>query len=140
MRWLAAIVLVGFTAWVGETSPAPYTQEQPTERAASAEGLAAYLAQSLAGRRMASGERYDPKAMVAAHPTYPFGTLVQVTNLENGRSVRVRILDRGPTARSQARGVIIDLSRAAAEALGAIRQGLVRVRVDVLPSKAQVPQ
>jgi rare lipoprotein A len=74
--------------------------------------------------------------MVAAHPTYPLGTLVRVTNLENGRSVRVRILDRGPTARSQARGVIIDLSRAAAEALGAIRQGLVRVRVEVVSPKS----
>src|SRR5688572_20186931 len=98
MRRLAALVLLGFTAWVWESSPASQARDS-TAHAQSAEGLAAYFAQSLAGKRMASGGRYDPKALVAAHPTYPFGTLVQVTNLENGRSVRVRIEDRGPAAR-----------------------------------------
>jgi rare lipoprotein A len=71
-------------------------------------------------------------AMVAAHPSYPFGTVVRVRNLENGRSVRVKILDRGPTRRYQADGVIIDLSRGAAERLGFIRDGRARVRIEVL--------
>ena len=70
-------------------------------------------------------------AMVAAHPTYPFGTIVRVTNLQNGRSVRVRIVDRGPTAGPRAAGVIIDVSRRAAQALGFIREGRTRVRVEV---------
>jgi len=71
-------------------------------------------------------------AMVAAHPTYPFGTIVRVTNLRNGRSVRVRIVDRGPAAGPQGAGVIIDLSRRAAQALDFIRQGRTQVRVEVV--------
>jgi rare lipoprotein A len=70
--------------------------------------------------------------MVAAHPSYPFGTLVRVTNLKNGRSVRVRIVDRGPARGPRDDGVIIDLSRAAAEALDFVREGRTRVRVEVL--------
>lgn len=71
-------------------------------------------------------------AMVAAHPRYPFGTLVRVTNLANGRSVEVRIVDRGPARQPQAEGVIIDLSRRAAETLGFVQQGRTRVRLEVL--------
>jgi rare lipoprotein A len=81
---------------------------------------------------MASGRRFDMNALVAAHPSYPFGTEVRVTNLRNGRSVKVRILDRGPTRPHQADGVIIDLSRGAARRLGFIREGRTRVRVEVL--------
>jgi rare lipoprotein A len=80
----------------------------------------------------ASGVRFDMNAMVAAHPSYPFGTLVRVTNLRNGRSVRVRIQDRGPARRSRADGVIIDLSRGAAQTLGFIPNGRTRVRLEVL--------
>jgi rare lipoprotein A len=75
--------------------------------------------------------------MVAAHPTYPFGTLVRVTNLTNGRSVRVRILDRGPARRLRAQGVIIDLSHAAAKALGFLEEGRTRVRLEVLEWKTR---
>lgn len=70
--------------------------------------------------------------LFAAHPSYPMGTLVRVTNLENGREVVVRISDRGPTAAKQAEGLIIDVSRGAAEELDFIRAGIVRVRVEVL--------
>jgi rare lipoprotein A len=80
----------------------------------------------------ANGEPFDMNAMVAAHPAYPFGTLVRVTNLKNGRSVQVRIVDRGPAPGPRASGVIIDLSRHAAQALGLINAGHARVRVDVL--------
>jgi rare lipoprotein A len=72
------------------------------------------------------------KELFAAHPSYARGTLVRVTNLKNGREVIVRISDRGPTAGKQAEGLIIDLSRAAAEELDFIRAGIVRVRIDVL--------
>jgi rare lipoprotein A len=78
----------------------------------------------------ASGIRFDQNAMVAAHPTLPFGTVVRVTNLENGRSVNVRIVDRGPTPSARQTGVIIDLSRAAAESLDFIETGRSRVRVE----------
>ena len=71
-------------------------------------------------------------AMVAAHPSYPFDTLVRVTNLRNGRSVELRILDRGPAAGPRRDGVIIDVSQGAARSLGFVAAGRTRVRVDVL--------
>ena len=83
-------------------------------------------------RLTASGIPFDMNAMVAAHPSYPFGTLLRVTNLANGRSTRVRILDRGPAPQPQSDGIIIDLSRKAAEVLGFIQQGHARVRLEVL--------
>lgn len=70
--------------------------------------------------------------MIAAHPTYPFGTVVRVTNLKNKRSARLRIEDRGPAHRQQAEGVIIDVSVAAAKALDFVDEGRVPVRVEVL--------
>ncbi len=72
------------------------------------------------------------KELFAAHPSYARGTLVRVTNLQNGREVVVRISDRGPTAGKQAEGLIIDVSRAAARELDFIRAGIVRVRIEVL--------
>jgi rare lipoprotein A len=95
-------------------------------------GLASYYARSLHGNVTASGTKFDNTAMVAAHPTYPFGTVVRVTNLINGRSVNVRIVDRGPVPRIRKAGVIIDVSRAAAEKLGFLSRGRTRVRVVVL--------
>jgi rare lipoprotein A len=96
------------------------------------EGLASYYGEEFHGRVTASGTRFDMNAMVAAHPSYPFGTLLRVTNLANRRSIQVRILDRGPGPGPRARGIIIDLSRRAAEALGFLRQGRTRVRLEVL--------
>jgi rare lipoprotein A len=69
---------------------------------------------------------------VAAHPSYPFGTRVRVTNLANKRAIVVTIIDRGPTRRYQKAGVIIDLAKGAAQTLGFIRQGRQRVRIEVL--------
>jgi len=93
-------------------------------------GKAAYYSKSLEGRRTASGEVYSPRKKTAAHPFLPLGTMVKVTNLGNGRSVVVRINDR--MARG---GCIIDLSRAAAEEIRALRAGIVRVKVEVLEKK-----
>jgi len=78
--------------------------------------------------RTASGERCDPNALTAAHRSLPFGTKVKVENLHNGRSVVVRINDRGPFVR----GRIIDLTKAAASRLGFVRSGVTSVRVTVL--------
>jgi peptidoglycan lytic transglycosylase len=95
-------------------------------------GLASYYGKGLHGRKTASGEAFDKADMVAAHPTYPLGTRVKVTNLNNGRSEEVRINDRGPTRENQKRGVIIDLSEQAATKLGFRKKGKTRVKVEVL--------
>ena len=92
-------------------------------------GLAAYYADSLHGRKTASGAPYDKNALTAAHRTLPFGTIVEVTNLVNRRTVRVEINDRGPFGDGDR---IIDLSRAAAERIDMIGAGIVKVRVEVV--------
>jgi rare lipoprotein A len=93
----------------------------------SEEGMASYYADSLHGNPTASGEPYDKDALTAAHRTLDFGTEVRVTNLENGKSVVVRINDRGPHVESR----LIDISGAAAQALGLIDAGTARVKVEV---------
>jgi rare lipoprotein A len=90
-------------------------------------GMASHYASAMHGRVTASGERYDENALTAAHRTLPFGTRVRVTRLETGRSVLVRINDRRPWKDSR----VIDLSRAAADSLDMIEDGLVRVRIEV---------
>jgi rare lipoprotein A len=94
------------------------------ESAAQAE-LAAYYGQEFAGRRTASGEKFNPSAMTAAHRTLPFGTRIRVTNSRNGRSIIVRINDRGPFVKGRA----IDLSSGAARAIGMASTGNVRMEV-----------
>jgi rare lipoprotein A len=96
------------------------------------QGLASYYGRDFHGRRTASGQRFDMRSPVAAHPNYPFGTRVRVTNLRNQRQIVVTIVDRGPASAPRADGVIIDLSQGAAERLAFVRQGRTRVRVDVL--------
>jgi rare lipoprotein A len=91
-------------------------------------GEASWYGERHQGRRTASGEVYDMRQLTAAHRALPLGTHVLVTNLQNGRSVEVRVNDRGPTVA----GRIIDLSYAAARALGAIAEGTFPVSVRVL--------
>lgn len=91
-------------------------------------GVASYYANSFAGRRTASGELYSPGAMTAAHRTAPFDSKVRVTRLDTGRSVTVRINDRGP----HVRGRVIDLSYAAAKAIGLHRSGTARVSLTLV--------
>jgi hypothetical protein len=99
----------------------------------SAEGEATYYAGFFEGRPTASGVVFSNAEYYAAHRTYPFGTIVRVTNLINGRSLTVRIVDRGPHGSSaRARATIIDLSQRAAAELDFIVRGRVPVRVDVL--------
>jgi len=92
------------------------------------QGLASWYGPGFAGRRTANGEVFDPSVLTAAHKQLPFNTLVRVHNLDNGRSVVVRINDRGPFIS----GRVIDLSRAGAEAIGMIRSGTARVRLELL--------
>ncbi|MCB1511695.1 MAG: septal ring lytic transglycosylase RlpA family protein [Hyphomicrobiaceae bacterium] len=91
-------------------------------------GVASWYAKGFVGKPTASGEIYDAGAMTAAHPTLPLNAVVRVTNLANGRSVTVRINDRGPFVKNR----IIDLSQRAAEDLGFAHLGLTRVRVQVI--------
>ncbi|WP_305879886.1 septal ring lytic transglycosylase RlpA family protein [Thermosynechococcus sp. HN-54] len=91
-------------------------------------GLASWYGPGFHGGRTANGERFDQHALTAAHRTLPFGTRVRVTNLQNGRSVVVRINDRGPFTG----GREIDLSQGAAAAIGLIGAGVGPVRIDVL--------
>lgn len=89
------------------------------------EGVASYYGYELAGRPTASGEIFDPEGLTAAHPSLPIGTVVKVTNVRNGKSVVVRINDRGPFTA----GRIIDLSRGAAGIIGMIRAGTASVKL-----------
>lgn len=128
---MAVVITTGLGACASR-APAVTTGTTAARILEVSEGLASYYGPGFHGKPMASGIRFDMNAMVAAHPSYPFGTEVRVTNLENGRSVRVTILDRGPAERIVADGVIIDVSRRAAERLGFVSGGRVRVRVEVL--------
>jgi peptidoglycan lytic transglycosylase len=117
--WLVPAGVAG----CGSTAPSPRTAESYTE-----EGVASFYAHRFHGRETAYGETYDERALTAAHRSLPHGTRVRVTNLKNGREVVVRINDRGPVSQKR----LIDLSFAAAEKLQFVRQGLTRVRIEVL--------
>lgn len=95
-------------------------------------GLASFYGARFHGKQTASGEIYNQQQMVAAHRTLPLGSVVRVINLDNGREVVLRVIDRGPYGRNQRKGTIIDVSRRAAQRLDFIEDGLVRVRVEVL--------
>ncbi|MBX3727552.1 MAG: septal ring lytic transglycosylase RlpA family protein [Candidatus Sumerlaeia bacterium] len=99
-----------------------------TSRDAGSTGEASWYGAAFAGRPTASGEPYNPKALTAAHQTLPFGTRVRVTNLDNDKSVVVRINDRFPGTK----GRIIDLSETAFASIAPTSQGIARVRVQVL--------
>lgn len=90
------------------------------------EGRASWYAPQFHGRKTSSGERYDKNIMTAAHPTLPIPSYARVTNLTNGKSVVVRINDRGPFHRSR----VMDVSQAAARELGFIHHGTARVRIE----------
>ncbi len=91
-------------------------------------GNASWYASSLHGRKTASGECYDKDEYTGAHRELPFGTLIRVKNLGNGKEVIVRVNDRGPFVKSR----IIDLSRAAAVTLGILNMGTARVSIEVI--------
>lgn len=91
-------------------------------------GMASWYGPGFNGRRSANGERYNQNGLTAAHRSLPFGTKVRVTNMRNGRSVIVRITDRGP----HVRGRIIDLSAAAARIVGVMQSGVAPVRLEVI--------
>ena len=91
-------------------------------------GKLAWYGRKFAGRKTASGERFNPNAMTMAHKTLPFGTLVKVTNPKNGKSVTVRVNDRGPTQADR----VGDVSHAAARKLGMTRSGVIDAELAVV--------
>jgi len=151
---LIGVILPGCVQWAyrsadqaaGQDTPKkignPYTVAGKTYYpVASAErydetGIASWYGPDFHGRRTANGERYDMHAMTAAHTILPLPTLARVTNLENGRQVVVRINDRGPFVKNR----LIDLSYAAAKALGYEDKGTARVRVQALSDREPSPQ
>ncbi|HEU5055101.1 MAG TPA: septal ring lytic transglycosylase RlpA family protein [Kofleriaceae bacterium] len=134
MRQVAAVALLllvvaGCTARTARRERAvPETREEEVVKVLR--GRATYYGDKFHGRKTASGERFSQHKMTAAHRSLPFGTMVRVTNLSNGKSVVVRINDRGPWGRDRRR--IIDLSKRAARALDFMRAGWTRVKVEVL--------
>src|SRR5215510_5281426 len=128
----------------GPAKPAPYKIGKPyqvegvwyypkADYRYSETGIASWYGPGFHGKRTANGEVYDENGLTAAHKTLPMPSMVRVTNLENGRSIEVRINDRGPFSA----GRLIDLTRRGAQLLGFIDQGTARVRVDIMPEESQ---
>jgi rare lipoprotein A len=111
----------------GEPHPAAVA---PSESHVDEVGMASWYGRELAGKKTANGERFDPRLFTAAHKKLPFGTWVEVRRIDSGRTVRVRINDRGPNGRAASR--IIDVSRRAAEELDLVRDGVTRVELRVV--------
>ncbi len=128
---LASALVHGLFALCLATSAAG-AEKNPKGLKSTQTGLASFYGRDFDGKKTASGERFDSDELTAAHPSYPLGTRVRVTNLEKNTSVVVRITDRGPTAPNRREGVIIDVSKAAATQLQMRKDGRVRVRVHVL--------
>ncbi len=114
-------------------SPDPKASEDiivPSDHQLS--GVASYYADEFHGRKTANGEKYDMHALTAAHRTLPFNTMVRVTNLENSKTVTVRINDRGPFKDNR----VIDLSLEAAKLVGLVSHGTAQVSLEIIdPSK-----
>ena len=125
-----AFLLTALALAVACTSTRP-PQPQTVER-----GYASWYGGKFQGRRTANGEVFDTHRLTAAHRTLPFGTLVEVRNLDNDRTVRVRINDRGPFVR----GRVIDLSHAAARQLDVVGPGTARVELAIVAEPAQIAE
>ena len=129
---LAAAFLALPAAWaLAQATPAAGSASAPATTAASAAtetGKLASYGHNFAGRRTASGERYNPDALTMAHKTLPFGTRVKVTNLSNNKSVTLHVNDRGPTQADR----IGDVSQAAARKLGMTHAGVVEASIEVV--------
>ncbi len=121
------ILLIVLTSFVGFTISSLCN--------AQTSGKASYYSNRLHGRKMSNGERYNSKGFTCAHRTLPFGTKLKVTNTRNGRSVVVRVTDRGPFVR----GRIVDLSYAAAKEIGMISSGVAYIKVERLPKETEIP-
>ena len=112
----------------GASSPAAAAAPAKASNAESSEGKVAYYGRKFAGRKTASGERFNPNAMTMAHKTLPFGTMVRVTNLKNKKSVVVRVNDRGPSTPDR----VGDLTTGAGRKIGMLRSGVIDAKLEVV--------
>lgn len=131
----AAIVESANTPADSANTPAPVVENRMTEEAKKAAstkslgtGEASFYGPGFAGRPTANGERFNPTEMTAAHRTLPFGSKLRVTNTSNGRSVVVRVNDRGPYAHNR----VLDLSKGAAQKIGMIQSGTANVKLELI--------
>ncbi len=124
----AALVLSLALNANAQPASAPAAAEKPAATSDASEGRLAYYGRKFAGRKTASGERFNPNALTMAHKTLPLGTLVRVTNLKNHKSVVVRVNDRGPTTADR----IGDLSQAAAGKIRMLRSGVIDAKLEVV--------
>ncbi len=124
---ISALILLGTNQAISSFKNKEQSPEITT-KIKEIKGIASWYGPGFQGRPTASGERYDINAFTAAHRTLKFGTKVRVTNLNNDRSVIVRINDRGPFNQKR----IIDLSGAAANSIGMIETGLAPVKIEIL--------
>jgi rare lipoprotein A len=134
VRRALAFLLLGGVVTGCATAPESVEPPAPAEPRAEVErqrGTAVYYASRFHGRRTASGVPLDNRAMVAAHPSLPFGCVVTVTNQRNGKAVAVKVIDRGPSPSGQRRGIVIDVSQGAARELGFFRQGSTEVELEI---------
>jgi rare lipoprotein A len=138
LRWCAAVCLMSFGGAMAEEKGGvlkPLRDLLGKERTilASRDGYAVFYSRGLNGGRTADGGRLDNSKFTAAHSTYPFGTIVMVTRVRNGKSVEVRVTDHLPSTKTNRKlGIIIDLTRAAASKLDMLKDGRAKVKVEVL--------
>lgn len=138
---LSAFYLIGcsssarFTNNRGESGTSAGTVSKPgsfslasSKALLTVEGIASYYSYDFDKKKTASGEIFNKDGLTAAHREFPFGTVLLVTNLSNGKDVTVTVNDRGPVDKSR----IIDLSEGAARQIGMIQDGTIRVRIEVL--------
>jgi rare lipoprotein A (peptidoglycan hydrolase) len=130
------VLALSSTAWAEELTPPASTPHKRTRLHKPSDdghqsGNASFYAKRLSGRKTASGERYDPAALTAAHRTLPLGTQVKVVNPKNDKSVVVTVNDRGPVPANR----MLDVSSAAADALGMKKAGVTRVETQVVGKK-----
>lgn len=132
----AAAAAVVFGGWVSGPALAdsPARKPDPLEArvGATQRGPVSWYGPGFAGRKTASGERFDPRALTMAHRTLPLGTKVRVVNPENDASVVVRVNDRGPYKGAR----VADLSRAAADRLEMVEEGVIEARLEVVAPPA----
>lgn len=135
--FIVGLFLLGFPNWVHGEPMAGFWQRDladSTLKPPQEVGLASWYGGRFHGRKTASGERYDQYAMTCASRHLPFGTLLEVTNLENGRTAVVRVNDRGPYFKNR----VLDFSYAVAKKLGFLGRGVTKVAFTILSSESSI--
>ncbi|OIN27978.1 septal ring lytic transglycosylase RlpA family protein [Vibrio barjaei] len=128
INFIFAALMFSFLAGCSSTTSIDSSKTRSYAKSHELVGQASWYGNKYHGRRTASGERYNMRAYTAAHKTLPFGTIVRVTNTANGKTVDVKINDRGPFVK----GRIIDLSRKSFEQIGEISKGIAPVKIEII--------